>query len=182
MGTKASSYFPLTSVSTMACWHKKAVADSRWDWTTLPRCSQPAAPDRANQGGTSHLEIHLETELTDHSWTRSPCVQILHKCSPSEQALHHPLAGTLFHPLGLSNQHCQLLHHFHQSPAILQLWPLFSSWNQIWYHLCSHDHCLWLHLELLPRLFSCIDNAIFPSEKTQTTTLHRSVSLSVPLH
>lgn len=100
MGTKASSYFPLTSVSTMACWHKKAVADSRWDWTTLPRCSQPAAPDRANQGGTSHLEIHLETELTDHSWTWSRCTQILHKCSPQWTSSAPPSCWHSLSPFG----------------------------------------------------------------------------------
>lgn len=100
MGTKASSYFPLTSVNTMACWHKKAVADSRWDWTTLPRCSQPAAPDRANQGGTSHLEMHLETELTNHSWTWSRCTQILHKCSPQWTSSAPPSCWHSLSPFG----------------------------------------------------------------------------------
>lgn len=183
MGTKASSYFPLTSVSTMACWHKKAVADSRWDWTTLPKCSQPAAPDRANQGGTSHLEIHLETELTDHSWTWSRCTPILHKCSPQWTSSAPPSCWHSLSPFGPQQPALPTAPSLPPVPCnssaltSLQLVkpnpiPPLLSWP-LW---------LWLHLELLPRLFSCIDNAIFPSEKTQTTTLHRSVSLSIPLH
>lgn len=113
----------------------------------------------------SHLEIDLQTELTAGQEV-AVCRHSTNACS-SEQALQHPLAGTFFHPLGFTNQHCQLLHHFHQPPAVLHLWVLQLTRPNLTSFLLSRLLHLPLHLQLLPRLISHLDNAIFPSKNNQ---------------